>query len=52
MIKLEELVVYQVALQIGDEVNKAVAKWPFFDRDTLGKQIVNPLSKSKNSCFL
>jgi four helix bundle protein len=38
--RLEDLVVYQVAMQIGDDIYGLVSKWPFFDKDTLGKQIV------------
>jgi four helix bundle protein len=38
--KLEDLVVYQVAMEIGDDVYNVVNPWTFFDKDTLGKQIV------------
>ncbi len=38
--KLEDLVAYQVAIEIGDEIYDLVVKWSFFDKDTLGKQIV------------
>ena len=37
--KLEDLVAYQVGMQIGDEVWNVVNRWPFFEKDTLGKQI-------------
>ncbi len=40
VLKLEDLVVYQVGMEIGDDIYSIVSKWPFFDRDTLGKQIV------------
>ena len=38
--KLDDLVVYQVAMEIGDDIYNMVNPWTFFDKDTLGKQIV------------
>ncbi len=38
MIKLSELEVYKVSMEIGEIVWSIVHKWDFFDRDTLGKQ--------------
>ena len=38
MLKLEDLEVYKVAIEIGDIVWDIVNKWDFFQRDTLGKQ--------------
>ena len=38
--KLEELEVYQEAMQIGEVVHGIVAKWDFFEKDTVGKQWV------------
>ena len=40
MIKLIDLEVYKVAMQIGDTIWDIVDKWDFFNRDTLGKQFV------------
>ena len=40
MIKLEDLEVYKIALEIGEIVWKTTEKWSYFDKDTLGKQIV------------
>ncbi len=40
MIKLDELEVYKVALEIGDIVWKIVSDWKHFEKDTLGKQFV------------
>ncbi len=40
MIKLIDLEVYKVALEIGDEVWDLVEKWDYFNKDTLGKQFV------------
>ena len=37
--KLEELRVYQLAMEIGDLVWAIVQKWDYFPKDTLGKQI-------------
>jgi four helix bundle protein len=39
-IKLEDLEIYKVAMEIGDIVYHLVATWDYFDRDTLGKQLV------------
>ena len=38
--KLEELKVYQVAMEIGEIVHNNVIKWAYFDKKTLGEQIV------------
>ena len=38
MLKLEDLEVYKVALEIGDIVWSIIERWEFFARDTLGKQ--------------
>lgn len=40
MIKLEDLEVYKVALDIGEAVWTTVTKWDFFNKDTRGKQLV------------
>lgn len=37
MIKLDDLEVYKVAVEIGDIVWNVVEKWNYFERDTLGK---------------
>ena len=37
---LEELKVYQMAMQIGDSSWTIVSKWNYFERDTIGKQLV------------
>jgi four helix bundle protein len=37
--KLDDLVAYQVGMQIGDEIWNVVNKWAYFEKDTLGKQI-------------
>lgn len=38
MIKLEDLEVYKVAMEIGELVWSIVEKWNFYQKDTLGKQ--------------
>ncbi|MBL7112796.1 MAG: four helix bundle protein [Bacteroidales bacterium] len=38
--KLEELEVYQLSLEIGERVWKIVIKWDYFAKDTIGKQLV------------
>lgn len=40
MIKLIDLEVYKISLEIGDKVWEMVDKWDFFNKDTLGKQFV------------
>jgi four helix bundle protein len=39
MIKLSDLEVYKVSMEIGEIVWEVVEKWTFFEKDTLGKQI-------------
>jgi len=39
-VKLDELRVYQLAMEIGDLVWDIVQKWDYFSKDTLGKQLV------------
>jgi four helix bundle protein len=41
--KLEELRVYQIAMELGEEVWAIVIKWDFFSKDTVGKQLVRAL---------
>ena len=38
--KLEELQVYQLSMEIGEKVWDIVIKWGFFAKDTVGKQLV------------
>ncbi len=38
--KLEELKVYQLAMDIGERVWVVVGKWDYFAKDTVGKQLV------------
>lgn len=40
MIKLIELEVYKVSIEIGERVWGIAAKWNHFERDTLGKHFV------------
>ncbi len=39
MIRLSELEVYKVSMEIGEIIWKVVGKWNFFEKDTLGKQL-------------
>jgi four helix bundle protein len=39
-IKLEDLEIYKVSMEIGDIAYEVVEPWNFFDKDTLGKQLV------------
>lgn len=38
--KLEELRVYQMAMEMGEEVWGIVKNWNYFEKDTIGKQLV------------
>jgi len=41
MIKtLEEFKVYNLAMDLGEEVWKSVSAWEYFEKDTIGKQLV------------
>lgn len=38
--KLEELRVYQLSMEIGEKIWVIVIKWDYFSKDTIGKQLV------------
>jgi four helix bundle protein len=38
--KLEDFVVYNLAMDLGEQVYNFVAQWSIFDKDTIGKQFV------------
>src|SRR6188768_113573 len=38
--KLEDFKVYNLAMTLGDEVWEVVSSWGYFEKDTLGKQLV------------
>ena len=38
--KLDELKVYQISLEVGEQVWSQVNDWPYFEKDTIGKQLV------------
>lgn len=38
--KLEELRVYQLSLNLAEEIWMIVVKWDYFSKDTIGKQLV------------
>ena len=40
-LKLEDLEVYKVAMEIGDLVWQIVSKWEYFEKKTLGAQFVD-----------
>ena len=41
--KLEELQVYQLSMQIGEKIWNIVIKWDDFAKDTIGKQLVRAI---------
>jgi len=38
--KLEDLRVYSISMEIGEDIWNIVTKWDYFSKDTLGKQLV------------
>ena len=38
--RLEELKVYELSMEIGERVWSIVNKWAYFEKDTVGKQLV------------
>ena len=38
--KLEELQVYQLAIEIAEKIWNIVMNWNYFEKDTIGKQLV------------
>ncbi len=38
--KLTDLEIYQLAIQLGEKVWQSVSKWDYFTKDTLGKQFI------------
>ena len=38
--KLEELQVYQLSMDMGEQIWNIVIKWNYFEKDTVGKQLV------------
>lgn len=40
MLKLEDLQVYQLSMQLAESIRSAVLKWVYFQKDTIGKQLV------------
>jgi four helix bundle protein len=39
--KLEDLVVYQLAMEIGEEIYTVVDKWEHFEKWTTGRQLID-----------
>lgn len=39
-ILIEDMEIYQLAMQIGEEVWEVVNQWDYFAKDTVGKQLV------------
>ena len=38
--KLEEIRTYQLAMELAEKVWDIVSKWNYFEKDTVGKQLV------------
>ena len=41
--KLEEFRVYQMSMDLGEEVWDIIIKWDYFAKDTVGKQLVRAI---------
>ena len=37
---LEDFQVYNLAMEVGENIHSIVVKWNYFDKDTIGKQLV------------
>ena len=40
LILIDDFEIYNIAMEIGDEVWKVVDSWDYFKKDTIGKQLV------------
>ncbi|MCW8823271.1 MAG: four helix bundle protein [Ignavibacteriaceae bacterium] len=40
MLKLEDLQVYRLAMDLAESIRSAVLSWEYFHKDTIGKQLV------------
>ncbi|MEA1986782.1 MAG: four helix bundle protein [Candidatus Marinimicrobia bacterium] len=40
---LDDLQVYQISIEIGEKIWNIVKKWNYFERDTVGKQLVRAI---------
>lgn len=38
--KIEEFRVYQMSMEIAEDIFKLVKKWDYFSKDTIGKQLI------------
>ena len=38
--KLEDLQVYTLSMEIGEDIWQIVSEWKYFEKDTIGKQLV------------
>jgi len=42
-LRLEELKVYNQAMEVGEEIWAIVIKWDYFAKDTMGKQLIRAI---------
>ncbi len=40
MLKLEDLQIYNLAMEMADTIRNSVIRWEYFHKDTIGKQLV------------
>jgi len=38
--RLEDLEIYQLSMEVGEKIWSIVDKWNYFEKDTIGKQII------------
>jgi four helix bundle protein len=43
MLRLEELEIYKLSLGIAEEIYSIISKWNYFDKDTIGKQLIRSI---------
>ncbi len=41
--KLEDLQVYQISMELGERIWNIVFEWKYFEKDTIGKQLVRAI---------
>ena len=41
--KLEDLQVYKLSMDLGNKIWKIVEKWSYFEKDTIGKQLIRSI---------
>jgi four helix bundle protein len=43
IVKLDDFEIYNLAINLGEEIYSLVESWKYFDKDTIGKQLVRSM---------